>query len=168
MHLKPPRVGEILAGVFGALLLVSLFLPWYRQSLVCAAGPCPQPRATGFEALAVLDLFLVVVAFAGVGLLVVEMTQRTPAIPVAWAAIAALLGLVTMGLVLWRTLDPPPGWTDAEPVFVLLALIASAGLTAGCFLSMRDEGVRRSADSGASGPAPIPARRLSPEGDGDR
>lgn len=170
--MKPPRVGEILAGAFGVLLLASLFLPWYQQSLVCVVGPCPPLRATGFEALAVLDLFLVIVALGGVGLLVVEVTQRTPAIPVAWAAIAALLGLVTVGLVLWRTLAPPPAWAGAEPVFALLALVASAGLTAGCFLSMRDEGSRGGSGVAAGAPPggtePIRVPGPSPGVEGDR
>jgi hypothetical protein len=143
MQLKPPRVGEILAGAFGVLLLVSLFLPWYRdEAPACLREPCPAaPTRSAWEAFAVLDLVLLAVALAGVGLLVVEVTQRTPAIPVAWSAIAALLALVAVGLVLWRSLSPPGG-SGVEPVFSLLGLAASAGLAGGCFASMRDEGVR--------------------------
>jgi hypothetical protein len=141
VHLNPPRVGEILAGAFGALLLVSLFLPWYRSSAACVRAPCPQPDATAFESFAGLDVFLVVVALGGVGLLALEATQPTPAVPVAWASVGALLGFVAVVLVLWRMLAPPAIGPD-DPVFAALGLAASAGVTAGCFLSMRNESPR--------------------------
>ena len=171
MHLKPPRVGEILAGAFGVLLLLSLFLPWYSRTIYCAqgfVGPCPPDGVTGFDALSVLDVYLVLVALSGIGLLVVEVTQRTPAIPVAWSAIAAPLGLIGTALVLWRTLSPPSRLGDAEPLFALLGLVASAGLTAGCVLSMRNEAPGPSSAPGAGGPEPIPAPRPAPDAGGHR
>lgn len=141
MQLKPPRVAEILAGAFGALLLVSLFLPWYRGGCVQAGGgPCPSESA--FEAFAVLDIFLVVVALAGIGLLALELTQRTAALPVAWSALAAPLAMAATVLVLWRTLAPPAS-APPDPVFALLGLVACAGVGAAFLLSMRNEGVER-------------------------
>ena len=180
MRLNAPRLGEILAGVSGLLLGFSLVLPWYRSTTVAA---CPAPPAdcaagtrsyTGFEAFAALDVYLLVIAAAGVGLLVAELVQRTPAIAVAWAAISATLGLVATVLVVWRTVDPPVGG-DAEPLFALLGLLAAAGVGIGCLLSMRDEGfgirpkpglaatLRGAATTG--GPEPLPA---PPPGGGER
>src|SRR5665809_7214 len=109
MKLNPPRVGEILAGASGAVLLVSLFLPWYRErDVVCvevAGSDCPSGEAAGtaWESFAVLDVLLVLVALAGVGLLVAQMTQHTPAIPVAWAALATPIAFVAAAWVLVRT-----------------------------------------------------------------
>jgi hypothetical protein len=179
MKLNPPRVGEILAGAFGALLALSLFLPWYRTSdpaVGCdtrAAG-CPRETVTAFQALAVVDVVLVVVALGGVALLLLEMTQRTTAVPVAWSALLAPLAVVAFGLVLWRVLDPAGGAGD-EPVFAFLSLVASGGLLAGVLLSMRSEsyGWRSSRGAGSSGgagrlPDPIPAPRVAGEGSGER
>ena len=178
MRLKPPRVGEIVAGAAGAVLLVSLFLPWFRAE---ASGACPPGSGCpgggsvdeiAFEAFVVLDLLLVALALAGLGLLVAEMVTPTPAIPVAWAALTGLLGLVTTVWVLVTVLAPPG--TGFEPLFALLGLAASAGVTIGAFLSMRDEGfglrpkaglgatLSRTADSNA--PEPLPA----PEGPRER
>lgn len=163
MRFKPPRVGEILAGAFGLLLLLSLFLPWYRASTGCPREPCPAMETTAFEAFAAVDIYLLIVALAGVGLLLAETTQRAPAMPVAWAALAAPLALVAFCLALWRTLDPPGGADEA--LFALLGLLAAGGLTVACFVSMRAEGVdqRRAREAYAAtgappDPLPVPSR----------
>lgn len=151
---NPPRVGEVLAGAFGGLLLISLFLPWYRQTVLCEQAPCPQLQVTAFEAFAVLDVFLVLVALGGLGLLALEITQRTPAVPVAWAAVATPLALVAALLVLWRVLAPPDSADD--PIFALLGLAACVGLTAGCFFSMRNDRPRSHASTAAARRQPRP------------
>jgi hypothetical protein len=143
MSLNPPRVGEILAGVFGALLVLSLFLPWYRTAEPATVGcdperaSCPQETLTGFEALAAVDVVLLVVGLGGVALLLLEMTQRTTAVPVAWSALLAPLAVVGFVLVLWRVISPP-GEAE-EPLFAFLGLVASGGITAATLLSMRNE-----------------------------
>ena len=178
--LKPPRLGEILAGASGAVLLFSLFLPWYREeSEICPparGGNCPDPQSAGsaWAAFSVLDVFLLVTALAAIGLLVLELTQRTPAITVAWAAVTVPVGLVATVWVLVRTANPPD--PEVEPLFALLGLLAAAGVTAGCVLSIRDEGfglrpkpgidATRRRGSGDDGPEPI--RVGSPAGEAPR
>jgi hypothetical protein len=172
MRLKPPRVGEIVAGAAGAVLLVSLFLPWFRATAVGACPPgsgCPgggNVDEIAFEAFAVLDVLLVVLALAGMGLLAAELVAKTPAVAVAWAALTALLGIVTTLWVLVAVLAPPG--SGFEPLFALLGLAAAAGVTVGTFLSMRDEGfglrpkgsldatLSRSADPVGPEPLPVP------------
>lgn len=177
---KPPRLGEILTGVSGVVLLLSLFLPWYREkSGTCPAsraGDCPDPQSAGsaWAAFSALDVFLLVLALAAIGLLVTEMTQRTPAIAVAWAAVTTPIGLAGTLWVLVRTLSPPEA--EVEPLFALLGLVAAAGITIGCVLSMRDEGfglrpkpgigaTRRRAPGGGE---PEPIRIPSAAGDAPR
>lgn len=160
-RLNPPRVAEILAGAFGVVLLVSLFLPWYRTPIECVQGPCPSQTVSAFGAFAVLDLFLLVVALGGVMLLVVEMTQRTPALATASASIAAPLSFVAFALVLWRTLSPPGA--AAEPLFAFLGLIAAGGLTVAFLLSMRNEGLGARGAARTTLPDPLPAPRASTE-----
>lgn len=167
MTLKPPRAGEILAAVFGALLALSLFLPWYRASEPAAGCPagssCPRETVTGFEAFAAVDALLVVVAAGGVALLVLEMTQRTSAVPVAWSALVFLAALVGVGLSLWRTVAPPGD--GLEPLFALLGLLACSGVAVACLLSMRNDSPAAPARAGggaASLPDPLPV----PDGTG--
>lgn len=162
MTLKLPRVGEILAAAFGALLALSLFLPWYRTaeaSPACPAGEagCPRETVTGFEAFGAIDILLLLVAIGGVALLVLEMTQRTHAVPVAWSVLLMLLALLALAVVAWRTLSPPG--EGYEPLFALLGLVACGGVAAGCFLSMRNASPATRAVRGAGGsepPEPLP------------
>jgi hypothetical protein len=163
MRLNPPRVGEILAGAFGALLVLSLFLPWYRSTepATVGCGPeqatCPRETLTGFEALAVVDVVLLLIGLGGVVLLFLEMTQRSPAVPVAWSALLVPLAVVGFVLVVWRVLVPP-GDAVEEPLFAFLGLVASGGLTAATLLSMRSEsyGWRARGSGGASGGRGLP------------
>ena len=144
MRPNPPRLGEILAGAAGAVLLISLFLPCFRATTLGACPPgsdCPgggDVDEIAFEAFAILDLLLVALALAGIGLLIAQMVAHAPAIPVAWGALTVLLGLVTTLWVLVSVLSPPG--QSFEPLFALLGLAASAGVTIGALLSIRDEG----------------------------
>lgn len=140
MRLKQPRFAEVVAGAAGILLLVSLFLPWYSGALECVQRPCPPTQLSAWESLAVLDIVFAVVALAGIALLALEATQRTSAVPVAWATLTALTASIAVPIALYRTLDPPGA---LDPRFAFLGLIACAGVAAGAWLSMRDEGIDR-------------------------
>jgi hypothetical protein len=172
MPLHPPRATEILAGAFAALLILSLFLPWYRASDAasgCAPGQadCPRATATAFESFAVLDIVLLLVGIGGIALMVLEMTQETPAVPLAWAGLLTPAALVAFGLVVWRTLAPPGGEGD-EPVFALLGLVASGGLLAATLLSMRSEGYGwRSRPGERRLPDPLPTPSVAGDGTGE-
>jgi len=129
MRLKAPRLGELLAGVAGCVLLVSLFLPWYSD------GELPM---SGFEAFAVLDIVLVLLAGLGIVLMLAEMTQPTSAVPTAISALLALFGVV---VVIWAAISliAPPG-ADLDREWVLAGVAAALLCTIGGFISGRDEG----------------------------
>lgn len=130
-------------GGLGALLVVSLFLPWYRA---CASEVCQSgPTASAWEALAVVDAVLLVTGLAAVVALVLTVAHRTPAVPLALTSIATLAALVAAVLVIVRLLAAPdlPGGADqAGAVPVLGAWIGAAatlGLLATMLASIRDE-----------------------------
>src|SRR5687768_11410108 len=129
MDLRRLRAGEWIAALSGAVLLVSLFLPWY------GAG---AEDASGWEALAVLDVALALVAGFGVGLLVITASQRVPAVPIALSAMVTLVGLVGLVLVLIRLADLPGGF-DGRELGVWLGLLGAIGIVAGGAVAMRDE-----------------------------
>lgn len=129
MDLRRLRAGEWVAALSGALLLVSLFLPWY------GAG---AEDASGWEAFAVVDVALALVAAFGVSLLVVTASQRVPAVPVALSAIVTIVGMIGVVLVLVRLADLPGGF-DGRELGVWLGLLAAIGIVAGSALAMRDE-----------------------------
>jgi hypothetical protein len=129
MDLRRLRAGEWIAAVSGAVLLVSLFLPWYG-----AGGE----DASGWEALAAVDVALALVAAFGLSLLVLTASQRVPAVPVALSAIVTLVGLIGLVLVLIRLGNLPDGF-DGRELGVWLGLLATIGIVVGAALSMRDE-----------------------------
>jgi hypothetical protein len=129
MDLRRLRAGEWIAALSGAVLLVSLFLPWYGGG---------AEDASGWEALAAVDVALALVAAFGVSLLVITASQRVPAVPIALSAIVTLVGLIGLVLVLIRLANVPDGFEGRE-LGVWLGLLAAIGIVAGAALSMRDE-----------------------------
>jgi hypothetical protein len=129
MDLRRLRAGEWMASVSGAVLLVSLFLPWYD------AG---DANASAWEALAVVDVALALVAAFGVALLPITATQRVPAVPIAFSAFVLLAGLIGTVLVLVRAAGLPDG-ADGRGWALWLGLIAALGMAAGGGVAMRDE-----------------------------
>jgi hypothetical protein len=130
MDLRRLRAGEWIAALSGVALLVSLFLPWY--------GGGAEGDATGWEALAAVDVALGLVAAFGVSVLAVTASQRVPAVPIALSAIVALVGLIGVVLVLIRLVNLPGGF-DGREVGVWLGLLAAIGIVAGAGLAMGDE-----------------------------
>ena len=170
MDVRRPRLGDWTAGVSGIALLGSLFLPWYSVSgdgCPAPPAPCGQSEVTAWEAFDALDLFLVVTAVFALGLLIVSLTQRAPAIPIAAAVLTSLIGMAATVAVLVRLLAPPPAADGSGRELVWLGLAAAAGVAAGGWLSMRDEasGVRADRRPGRRGRSPageVPALPVPP------
>ncbi len=130
MDLRRLRVGEIVLAAGGAVLIVSLFLPWYDT-----AG---DASASGFEALGAIDVILALVAACAISVTVATTVMRVAAVPIALDALATLLGLPALVLVLVRVLDLPEVATGRE-FGVWVALAGAAGIVVGGALAMRDE-----------------------------
>jgi hypothetical protein len=159
MDLRRLRAGEWVAALSGIVLLVSLFLPWY--------GAGAEGEASGWEALAAIDVVLALVAAFGVGLLVITASQRVPAVPIALSAVVTFVGLIGVVLVLIR-LASVPGELDGREAGVWLGLLGTIGTVAGGWVAMRDERLspegRHTDLTGRPAPAPpeiehIPAPR---------
>ena len=110
-------------AVAGVALLVSLFLPWYGES----GG---SGSLTGWEALAVIDVILALIAACAISVTVATTIMRVAAVPIALDAIATLLGLLALVLVLIRVLDLPDGATGRE-MGLWIALAGAAGVFVG-------------------------------------
>ena len=126
MDLRRLRAGEWLVALSGAVLLGSLFFPWYEGG------------ASAWSALAVVDVVLALIAAAAVALLVITATQRVPAVPVALAALVAMGGLIAVLVVLFRIVDLPEGISGRD-WGVWAALAGALGIVAGALVAIRDE-----------------------------
>jgi hypothetical protein len=147
MDLRRLHAGDWIAAASGLALLVSLFLPWYD------AG---SDSMSAWQALAVTDVLLAIVAAGGVLLAIVTATQRVPAVPIALSAIVVLLGLVGLVLVVVRVLALPSG-ADGRAWALWLGLAGAAGIVVGALADMTDERLSKpSRPTDATG-RPIPA-----------
>jgi len=144
------RRGEKIAAVAAALLFILMFFDWYSVS-VSGAPVGFSAGGSAWDAFEVLDIYLLIVVLAALGLAFLTATERSPALPVtASVIVTALAGLGTL-LVLYRLVDAPGGGSetvgpvtidvDVNPkLWAFLGLIAVAAITYGAYLSMREEG----------------------------
>ena len=133
-----------MAGLGGLVLLAIMFLDWY--GVEGGTG-----NASAWQAFAVVDVFLAILAAFAIGLAVVTAVERAAAIPIAVASLGAWFGLFAIVLVLWRIAFPVDvGWValvalgGGEPeatreLGLWLGLVATLVTTLGLFASMRDE-----------------------------
>jgi hypothetical protein len=142
MDLRRLRAGEWILALSGVVLLVSLFLPWYRPSL------------TAWEALAVNDVILAVVGLAALAALVATATQRVPAVPIALEAMVAALGVVALLLVVVRAIWLPDA-ADQRDYGLWIGLAGAVGIVVGGWIGIRDE--RMPAAPKRPDPGPLPA-----------
>lgn len=151
------RRGEVIAGASGALLLVSMFFPWYGYKINARSLGSLVPSEDAWNAFTVVSIYLLLTAAIALSLALVQATRRSPALPVSLSVIALVLGLVATVVILLRILDPPAASglpsgfgslaPELQPTLKLgawVGLVSAIGITAGSYLSMREEGIRES------------------------
>ena len=125
--MSPGRIrrGELVAGAGGAVLLASLFLPWF------------EPGRSGFESLSVADLFVAAAALAAIALPLLSAGQEKTDLPVVADTVSVIASGIAVAIVAYRLLDPVGGGREAG---LYLALAASLVTFAGSLSAMGDEG----------------------------
>jgi hypothetical protein len=141
MDVRRARIGEWLSGGLGAALVLSLFLPWYCSP--DSRSGCE--RASGWESFAVVDLVVLAAGAIAVAALVLTLTQRTPALPLAVTSLGAFVALAGAVLAVVR-LAAPPDLTGAGGEAASVRLIgawlgagAALGLLGSLLAAVRDE-----------------------------
>ncbi len=127
------RAGEWIAAASGALLVVSLFLPWYE---VGDAG------VSAFDAYGVVDALLLLVGLLGVGLLLVTAMQRTAAVGVASDALLTVVAGIVVIVAAIRVVQVPSELDAAgadRTAYAWIGLAAALGVLVGAVIAMRDE-----------------------------
>jgi hypothetical protein len=139
------RRGEQIAAGAAVLLFILMFFDWYSVSV--SAGPFGDFSVGGsaWQVFDFLDLYLLVVILAAIGLAVLTATERSPALPVTASVIVTALAALGTLLVLFRLIDTPigdvPDGVDvSRTVWAFLGLIAVAAIAYGGYRSMREEG----------------------------
>ena len=110
MSARRLHAAEWIAGAGGALLLGSMFLPWFRGGTGRIAGIGTAELDGGYSAwqtFTVADLMLAALALAAVALPVAARARRWAAGRQARAAAVAVAGMGLAVLVMVRVLSPP-------------------------------------------------------------
>jgi hypothetical protein len=170
VNLRRVAPADWAVGLCGAVLIGSLWLPWYHGLVAegvyfnrsggapAIAGPIGELNA--WQAMAVNDVILFIAGGLGISVLVASLTQSSGAIPIAASVFAALAGILASILAVVRLIWLPAAATD-RAAGVWTGTAAALGLAVTGLLSMRDE--RR----GAAGLAQVEVTRLpAPRGNG--
>ncbi len=138
------RLGEVVAGASGALLLIFLFaLKWYALggSLSQTAPHVGAATSwTGWSGLNHLRWFLLLTSLAALALAFFQASQRAPAIPVTLSVVVTVLGVLSVLALIYRVLISPPSGADVgQRPGAYLGLVAAIGIVYGGYRSMREE-----------------------------
>jgi hypothetical protein len=140
LRLDRLRGGELLAGAGGALLAVTMFLPWFgRVSPYCVplAGHSCGRNFDAWKAFGFTDIVLLAAALAGVGMaLLASANSKTDAL-ITSASMTVPIGLLATLLVLYRVLEPVGKLGSRYGLF--LGLGACVAITYGSWRAVRNE-----------------------------
>jgi hypothetical protein len=147
------RFGEIVAAAGGILLFVVMYFRWYNFGIPGGTITGPEGRfqvdipptslggVNAWQAFSWIDIFLFITVLAAVGLALLTALQRSPALPVAASVLTTILGLIAVGLILYRIIDQPGPNEGASTEFgAYLGLISAAIVAIGGWAAMREEG----------------------------
>lgn len=129
MNLKQFRLGEMVATVGAALLIVSLLKPWYES---------PIGTLNVWDTFGPAVVLLLAALCAALAMIVSAVTERSTALPVSTAVWCVLLGLIAVVAAVVRVLERPQHASSlcAGP---WLALAGAIAVLAGAWLALRDE-----------------------------
>jgi hypothetical protein len=177
MDLTRLRRGEAIAAGSAIALFVVMFFSWYGLDSDIA-GPIGEAeiKRSGVDTTAdawywfeILDVFLVFVIAAALGLAAVPVARVSVAFPVGAGVVTTALGLLASLLVLYRIVNQPGDNSVIAVKFgAWLGFLCCVGIFIGGFLSMRDEGASLDA-AAAQAPDAAGARtttRPAPPADG--
>jgi hypothetical protein len=173
MDLDKLSTGEKVAGGSAVLLFIFMFFDWFSVEVSSGSGLFSGTVGGGsaWDALDFIPIFLMITIVAAIGVVLLRLTDSTYEPPISANAVVAVLGGISILLILFRIVDPPGGGSvpgisvDVSPaVGIFLGLIAAAGIAYGGYRAMQEEGAsfggtadRLSAGGGSAAPPPPPS-----------
>lgn len=145
--------GERISSVSAILLFVFMFFHWFGVKLSNTSNLLFDVRGGGpgksaWEALEYIPIVLVITIVVTLAVAALRLTNTVHRPPIPVDAVVAILGIVSVLLILFRIVDPPI--FEVEPTItsegtvqfpIFLALLAAAGMAFGGCLAMREEGI---------------------------
>jgi hypothetical protein len=151
MDLDKLNTGEKIAGVSAILLFIFMFFDWFGVEVSGAgafSGTVPGAGGSAWDALDYIPIVLVITIAAALGLAALRLTDSSYEPPIPASTVVAVLGAVSVVLILFRIVDPPSfgsfGGVSVDAtleVGIFLGLISAAGIAYGGYSAMREEGI---------------------------
>ena len=156
MEMGRLRAGEWIAAVSGLVLVVSLFLPWYKVEVPPHAPVRGRDIGgtldfTAWQVFSIVDVLLLVLGMLAIVLLLVTAAQPTAAVGIASDALLTIFAAAMAVVATIRVLNLPGalesldrlGVDTGRAPFAWIGLAAVFGVLAGCVIAMRDERLSR-------------------------
>lgn len=139
--------GEKIAGGSAVLLFIFMLFDWYTVDVSGGEGLFTfSAGGSAWESFSYTDLFLMLTILVVVAVAIIRLSDALVEPPVSLNAVAAVLGAVSVLLILYRIIDPPfdtegvPGIDISPAIGAFLGLIAAAGIAYGSYRAMQEEG----------------------------
>jgi len=144
MDVNRLNTGEKIAGVSGVLLFIFMFFDWFTASASNGLFSV-SVGGSAWDALEVIPIILMIAIVAAVGVAVIRLTDAVFEPAISMNAVVAVLGAISVLLILYRIISPPDSGISeisVDPaVGIFLGLVAAAGITFGGYRAMQEEGV---------------------------
>jgi hypothetical protein len=151
MDLDRLNTGEKVAAVSAILLFIFMFFDWFGVEVSGAgafSGTVPGAGGSAWDALDFIPIVLLITIVAALGLAALRLTDSTYEPPVPGSTVVAVLGAISVLLILFRIVDPPSfgsyGGVSVDAtldVGIFLGLLSAAGIAYGGYSAMREEGI---------------------------
>ena len=139
--------GEKIAGVSAVLLFIFMFFDWFTVNFSSGDGLfSASAGGSAWDVFSWIDLFLLLTVIVAVAVAVIRLSDAIVEPPFSINAAVAILGGLSVLLILFRIIDPPidteglPGVDVGRAIGVYLGLLAAAGITYGGYRAMQEEG----------------------------
>jgi hypothetical protein len=138
-------VGEKIAALSAVALFIFMFFNWFDVEVSGGgASSGTVGSGTAWDALDNIPIFLLITVIAALAVAALRLTDAAYEPPFPANVAVAVLGAISVLLILYRIIDPPGGGfsVDVSPTFgIFISLIAAAGITYGGYKAMQEEGV---------------------------
>ena len=139
--------GEKIAGGSAVLLFIFMFFDWFSVEVSSSDGLFSvSAGGNAWEAFSWIDLFMLLTILVTLAVVVIRVSDAIVEPPFSLNAAVAILGGLSVLLILYRIIDPPidtegiPGIDVGRSIGVYLGLLAAAGITYGGYRAMQEEG----------------------------
>jgi hypothetical protein len=145
MDMDRLSLGEKIAAASALLLFIFMFFDWFKVEVSGGELFSVSEGGSAWDALDVIPIILMLAIIAAIAVAVVRLTDAVFEPPVSMNAVVAILGAISVLLILYRIIDLPldtdiPGVEISRSIGIYLSLLAAAGITYGGYRAMQEEG----------------------------